>query len=395
MSKYWAWQLQRTILEDKEDDKVKDSFLDPWTSLDPDFTLEKLSPDIISVFKDSDDDFPSWLLIYPKRSYLPSSNPHLQLWYVSKEFAPSFHFVDQGQKVFLAEIVDQVREIYKKLGHKLTLAINATPFSFIKNDEGRYFAGGQSVRTFHLHFLAIPENLEKQKISDEEAVLVYPTDFSKKLFSLIFVNPDIQSYIFGDVKPKFVDYERGVEFTSRGSLKSLIEIINKIDELMYQVQLSLIYSFYVDSEEFLDKISDFARTNDLEKMKNSLQELILVGNERTSGEVKLLVDKEIHRLGAKFGTSFAQEDIDDLVSCLVADESGDLASTFGSQKVVLRPGMGYGTMIKLDDKNYEISLVPLDSLKSEGIMESSGYNLTKKEIIHKKPSWLKEFLKFL
>lgn len=411
MSDYWARGLTRTILEEETDEKKKGGFLDPWSSLIPDFTREKLSPDIIALFKENKTiienfekvDMPFWALLFPKRSYLPPEYPHLQMWYLGQNFAPSLQFVDLKYRKVLIKAVEKITDIYNSLfeeeedfkNAKLGMAVNATPFSFIKNEEGKYYAGGQSVRTFHLHFLGVPQDLEKKELTEEEAVLVYPTTFAHQLLELIFSKSGVVDFIFKKENLGFQPTERGIQFEYAGEIKDLMEAVGRLDEFMYQVQLSLIFAFYQDSEMFLDKLADFARTNDLKEMKSELDDLILVGYERSLPVVKDLVNKEIHRLGRKYDANFDNEKIDTVVECLTTDEEGDLASYLGDTKVVLRPGMGYGTMIWVEDGKYEINIVPLDSLESEGTMESNGYYFTEKEVIHEKPSWLEKFTSLL
>lgn len=412
MSKYWAWKLKGTILEEKEEKKKeKGGFLDPWSSLIPEFTREKLSPDIIAIFKDDSViigqleeieqiEMPFWALLFPKRSYLPPEFPHLQLWYLGKNFAPSFQFVTLKQRKVFKKVVKKITSIYDQMlttekkydQTKLALAINATPFSFIKDEEDKYYAGGQSVRTFHLHFLAVPQNLEKKEMTEKEAVLVYPTQFSHQLLELVLSKSSIQNFLFQNKKIGFKVTERGVSFDLSARIDNLISVIGRLDEIMYQLQLSLIYAFYQDSEAFLKKIGNFARTTDLKKLKEGLAELILLGHERSLPVTKELLNKEIHRFGRKHQTKFSNQEISKVTETLTSDEDGDLASWVGQEKVVLRPGMGYGTMIWVEENNYQINIVPLDSLRSEGTMESNGYYFTEKVKVTKKPQWLEHFL---
>lgn len=414
MSKYWAWKLKGTILEVDEDKKKdKGGFLDPWSSLIPDYLRKKLSPDVVGIFKNQQTiinglseikslEMPFWALLFPKRSYLPPDYLHLQLWYLGEKFTPSFQFVSLGQRKVLTGAVKKIAKVYDQIlsesnkysDAKFSLAINATPFSFIKNEQGKYYAGGQSVRTFHLHFLALPQNLEKKKMTEKEAVLVYPTEFSHRLFELVLGKPSVQKFIFNQ-EVDFDVTERGISYSWVGDLEDLISVIGHLDELMYQVQLSLIYVFYQDSESFLDKLAEFAQTDDLEKMRKELDDLILLGFERSLPITKDLLNKEIHRLGRKFRIEFANSEIDHVVESLTTDETGDLASRVGKEVVVLRPGMGYGTMIQQEDDGYKINIAPLDSLQSEGTMESSGYYFTEKVKVKKKPEWLEEFLSLL
>jgi hypothetical protein len=410
VSKYSAQVLQGTLLEDKDEKerKGKGGFLDPWSSLIPDYTREKLSPDFVAYFKDNqvtvgrpDEgiEMPYWGLLFPKRSYLPPDYPHLQMWFLGRNFAPSLQFIDFDERKDFEKGVRLLVDIYQRLFDqqskyeqtKLGLAINATPFSFIKNDEGKYFAGGQSVRTFHLHFLGVPQDLETKELTEKEAVLVYPTKFSHLLLKLIFNQNGIRKFIF-DQEIDCQKTDRGVRFSFDGEIKELIAIIGRLDELMYQVQLSLIYSFYQDSEHFLDKLADFARTMDLEKMEKELDELILLGYERSLPVTKDLVNKELHRLGRKFGVDFDNEAIDQVCQSLTTDDNEDLSSWLGEKKVVLRPGMGYGTMVWVNNGDFEINIVPIDSMESEGTMESNGYVFSDRVKVDQKPEWLDYFL---
>jgi len=404
MSNYWAWKLKGTILEEeKEEDKDSDQggFLDPWTSLDPDFIRKKIAKDIIAVYKNGgfgldqkkiqSVQVPFWALLYPKRSYLPPDYPHLQLWYLSEEFCPSLQFLNLEKRKGLADIVEKMKMVYDQiLGNDshFSLAINATPFSFIKNEEGKYYAGGQSVRTFHLHFLGIPQNLEKREFKEKEAALVYPTKFSYLLLEKIFSKKAVQDHIFKKDKVEFETTERGIVYRCQADTEELVLTLGRLDEIMYQIQLSLIYTFYQDSESFLELINRFAKEEDLEVLEKELSDLVLLGYERRLSFTKDLLNKEFHRLGRKYDMSFENEEIAEVTDSLTSDQNGDLASWIGDQKVVLRPGMGYGTMVKFKGGETEISVAPLDSLRSEGTMESNGYYFTEKVKINKKQKWV-------
>ncbi len=417
MSKnYWAWEIQGTILEtkkDKEKKKDKGGFLTPWTSLLPNHLREKLGPDVLAAYKDgrlifSEDtdpqeiDLPFWGIIFPKRSYLPPEYPHLQLWLLGDYFAPSLYFVHKKEQKDLNEIAELMIKTgdefigRNKVEAEPTFAINATPFSFIKKEDGKYYGGGQSVRTFHLHFLLKPTDLNnKHEFSEQEAALVYPTTFAHELFQLIFLNSGMQKKIFGKTWQTNVT-ERGVGFEIKKDSHRMVSVLNKIDEVFYQLQLSLIYAFYTDSRHFLDKLSKFMTSGDLKELKNELDHLILVGKERKLEKAKQILEQELGRFAKKFGAEFLPSQVKTVVNELaIEEESGDLASWVGEQKVVLRPGMGYGLFAKVKDDKIDIHVAPEDSLKSEGTMESNGYYFTEKIKISKKPDWFDRMKNYL
>ncbi len=414
--KYWAWEIQGTILEtkkDKEKKKDKGGFLTPWTSLLPAHLREKLEPDVLAAFKDGklmfskdtdpqEIDLPFWGIIFPKRSYLPPEYPHLQLWLLGNYFAPCLYFVHKKEKKDLVKITQLMMRCgdkfikNQKKEAEATFAINATPFSFIKKEDGKYYGGGQSVRTFHLHFLLRPTNLtNKHQFSEQEAALVYPTTFAHELFQLVFLNPGLQKKIFGRIWDTEVT-ERGVAFEIKKDNQRLIEVLDKIDEIFYQLQLSMIYAFYTDSKHFLDKLAQFMKSGNLRELKKELEHLILVGEERDLNQAKQILKQELERFAKKFGASFLPGQIKTVINELAIDKkSGDLASWVGKEKVVLRPGLGYGLFAKVKQDKIGIHIAPEDSLKSEGTMESNGYYFTKKIKISERPDWFEQIENYL
>jgi len=400
--KYWAYVLSGTILEKKKVGKKDDKFLDPWTSLLPDFLEEKLSSDILLAF-DDDGDLVSknstkldWALIFPKRSYLPPDYPHVQLWFLGDDFNPSLNFLrkrEQEGLVRLIKLMDKatscfVQENKAYVDCQPVMAINATPFSFIKNKDGRYYSGGQSVRTFHLHYLLMPKNLKKKELTLEQAALVYPTSFALKLFTTVFLNPRIRKKLFGNNDLFFEKTDRGLAFEVDFDIKDLVAVLDKIDKLFCQLQLGLIYSFYSDSSAFLGTLNEFMVAKDLRGLKPQINDLILEGKERPLKEITQLLEKKLSELALNFNTTFSKKDIQDIGSSLVLADNHDLASFVGSKKVILRPGMGYGTLIRVLKSGFRIELNPLDSILAEGTMESSGYIFAEKIKIDKKPDWV-------
>jgi len=415
MTKYWAKGLEGTIFPRKKE-KGKVSFLDPWTSLLPSFLKKKLAPDILAIFTESKTQvngqvkvararLPFWALVFPKRTYAPPDYPHLQLWFLSHRFAPSISFVDHSQRQLLARTLKQLEQIFTDLRHQnqklnqtdQVLAINATPFSFIKNPDTReYYWGGQSVRTFHAHLLLIPKNLKKVSIKKNQAPLVYPTKFSWQLFKLILTAKGLSKKVFDSEPVETRITKRGIKFVlSPKKRTDLVEILASIDRILYNLQLSLITAFYQDSQQFLDKLADFMTAERLEEVRAERKELVLLGKERPLIEIRARLEQELLRLGEKFGFRLSASKIDQIGQLLTLDKNGDLASWVDDQVVVLRPGMGYGTLVKETKTRLMIYLVPLDSLLTEGTMESSGYIFTRKVKVRAKPKWLRDVIKQL
>jgi len=408
---FWAWALQGTIFGGKsKKGKKPGQFLNPWTSLLPKFLREKLEPDVLAIFTEGRSincqgsscqkvPFPFWALVFPKRSYVPPQYPHLQLWFLGQSFAPSLSFVQKSEQQLMIKIIKKINRgldcfFKKNPGRSFcqrAFAINATPFSFIKNEKGQFYGGGQSVRTFHLHCFLIPANLKKINIPAEKAPLVYPTSFSLELFKLIFSSEKIHKMIFDRKKESFRETGRGVSFNFRGNFGGLIPVLNKIDQLFYRLQLALIFCFYQDGKNFLDKLSDFMTADYLEETKKDRKKLILLGKERNLKEIRILLKRELLNLGKTYGVKFSKKKIDKISELLILDKNGDLSSWVGNQLVVLRPGMGYGTLVRLKNNSFNIHLVPIDSLLPEGTMESSGFIFTDKIQAPKRPLWLEEF----
>lgn len=410
--KYWAWKLQGTILREKVAEESKDKqFLNPWTSLSPDFLKGRLAPDFLAVLdrqkwqlsREIDLDktqFPFWALVFPRRSYLPPAYPHLQLWLLSRKFSPSLSAVGQESYPAIiksADLIDRSLDCLAKgfptyQDCQKAVAINATPFSFIRDENGRYCAGGQSVRAFHLHFLMMPKRLEKIEIKADQAPLVYPTSFSLKLLNLVLNQQGMGKKIFNSPEIVFRLTERGISFGLLGEFEQLFAVLNKIDEIFYSLQLSLIFVFYQDSEQFLGELKELISSDDPGKVIKDLDHLVLLGKERSLSEIKELLAKEIVRLGKRFELNFPKEEIAAVCQSLTLAENGDLASWLGKMKAVLRPGMGYGCFAKIYPGRFEVHLSPLDSLLPEGMMESTGFFFTEKIEVDQKPEWLKDFL---
>jgi len=400
--KYWAHVLSGTILEENKAGKKDDKFLDPWTSLLPDFLEEKLFSDILCAF-DDDGDLVSknstvldWALVFPKRSYLPPNYPHVQFWFLGDDFNPSLNFLRKKEQVGLVRLIklmDKAMCCFKEENKdyddcQVVMAINATPFSFIKNKNGRYYSGGQSVRTFHLHYLLMPNGLPKKELSVDEAALAYPTSFALKLFEMVFLNPRIRKNLFGNSELFFEKASRGVAFEADFEAEQLVAVLDRIDKLFCQLQLGLIYSFYTDSSAFLATLNEFMVTDDLRVLKPRINDLILEGKERPLNEIIKLLKDKMSELAFNFNTSFAKKDLQELGDSLGLAENGDLASFVGKKTVILRPGMGYGTFIRLLKSGFRIELNPLDSILAEGTMESSGYIFAEKIKVDQKPDWV-------
>ena len=376
----------------------------------PRFLREKLEPDVLAIFTKGRSincqgsscrkiPFPFWALVFPKRSYVPPQYPHLQLWFLGQGFAPSLSFVQKSEQQLMVEIIEKINYSFdcflKKNPNQSScqraFAVNATPFSFIKDKSGQFYGGGQSVRTFHLHCFLIPADLKKIDIPAQKAPLVYPTRFSLELFKLIFGSEKIRKIIFNQKKESFQETERGVRFNFRGNFGELVSVLNKIDQLFYRLQLALIFCFYQDSKNFLDKLSDFMTADYLGEIKKDRKKLILLGKERNLTEARVLLKRELLRLGKSYGVRFSEKKIDKISKLLVLGKNRDLSSWVGNQVVVLRPGMGYGTLVGFKNNYFDVHLAPIDSLLPEGTMESSGFIFTDKIQVSQKPLWLDEF----
>ncbi len=404
----------RTIYQVREEEipELKGKFLDPWSSLKPAFLRKRIANEIIALFvrKKNKLEFepffhlknglidPSqitnhWALVFPKRSYLPWQYPHLQLWYLTNHFVPSLKFMSDEEIKTLSKITLLIKDIFvnfskKMQGGNFCFGYNATPFSFIRDPEGQYYAGGQSVRVFHAHFLLMPPESQMKKIAidEKESFLIYPTDFSKKLFKLIFGAPTIAKKVFQDTK--FVFDERGVVARIGDDYQRLWFLLKKIDEIFYQIQLILIYAFYQDGEKFIFQIEKFITTQNIASVEKRLGELILVGKERSLSEIKAYIVEGLERFAKHNQVKFSKKDIDDLLETLFLDENGDLSSNVFGAPTVLRPGMGYGCLAKLSRNKLDVKITPLDVLGSKGLMEASGYWFERKIEVDQFPQWL-------
>lgn len=407
--KPWAYELTGTIFELNK--KAKETgFLDPWTSILPDFLKEKMEPDVLAIFDknanriENQSDLhkiksPFWVLVFPKRSYVPVEYPHLQLWFLGEDFSPSLYFLDGQQKDNVVKIVKEVRASIEcfsrqsKLSSSPVIAYNATPFSFVKNDKGQYVGGGQSVRTFHFHLFAVPENLKKINLSRDQIPVVYPTKFALEFFRLIFRNKQIQRSLFGIEDFDYKTNNLGIEFEFGENLRDLVEVLSEIDKLFYRLQMILIQAFYKDSKNFLEKINTLIFSG---RSKSGKEEMVLFGKERALLEIKKNFKIEtMRKLLDEYQVRINEDELNDVANLLRLDANGDLASTVDDQVVVLRPGLGYGCFIKVKDKNYHVHIAPLDTINSKGVMESAGHFTTGRTTISEKPVWEEKIAKFL
>lgn len=417
MATRFVFGFPRTIYQLKERSA---GFLDPWSSLKPSFLRRKIAPEILGVFlfrKNKLDFEPffrvkdnfvdpaqldeRWALVFPKRSYLPFSYPHFQLWLLTRRYVPSPQFINLTQMRILVQVMrllfllyNQYREEKKKEG-KIVFGYNSTPFSFIKDKEGRYWAGGQSVRVFHLHSLLVPPP-RRLRVKEEDLFLVYPTDFSRGLLTLFFSHKEFQNQI-GMERKRIKIGERGVEIDSFGtnltSLFSLWRKIKKIDRIFYQLQLVLITAFYQDGEKFVEKLRRIEGLKDIAQGEKLLPELILVGRERPLKEIRERVVAELKKMCSSFGICFPEEKIVRLTEHLVINSQGDLASMVEGKEVVLRPGMGYALLFEETERGrLRIKINPLDVLGPKGMIESSGYWFERKIIKNSYPLWAGEIL---
>lgn len=403
----------RTIYDFGERSK---GFLDPWSSLEPSFLRQKIAPEILGVFsyttrglkfapffkiKDGSVDpaqlKDKWVLVFPKRTYLPPDYPHLQLWLLGQNYVPSPKFMSESETKVLGLIMDLFLSLfekyskdYKKPG-KIAFGYNSTPFSFIKDNLGRYYAGGQSVRAFHLHCLLIPKS-KKIIVPKSELALIHPTGFSHQLLRMIFKNKMILKKLrMGDSKRVYKTI-RGIKitpFSTRAdSLQNLWESIGKADELLYKVQALLVSAFYKDADQFIKKIGKVAQSRDISQVKKILKQLIVVGEERKLGEIKHRLVMGLMKLAGAYQASFSENDLSLLTDQLLLGEKGELSSLVFGQWVVLRPGLGYSCLLeKSGEGKLSLKIQPLDILGSKGLIESSGYWFEKKIIKSEFPRW--------
>ncbi len=412
--------FSRTIYKLHQETKPsQEEFLDPWSSLRPSFLIKKISRDIMGFFKnkggapdfdgcfrlkngsiDLDQVYDRWALLFPARTYLPPDYPHLQLWYLTKRFDPSLKSIPDKEVGLLASISSLMAEKYQdyaSMGKKGSFAFgfNSTPFSFIRNKEGRYYSGGESVRLFHAHFLLFPpkEKMYKFRVNKKDLYLVYPTDFSRELFKIIANSKKIVDQVFGKMKPKVG--ERGFEFSYPLSgdldtdMKKLWYFFKRLDDLFSRIELMLIHSFYQGGDEFIAEVEKFIKTKDVTENQDELSRLILAGKEREIGQIRSFLKKGLERVAADYQAELESSDLERLANGLTINEEGDISSFVFGEKKVLRPGMGYGCLVILKKNHFEVMINPLDILGSKGLMESSGYWVKKKIISHQPPSWLR------
>lgn len=403
----------RTIYEFGEREK---GFLDPWSSLKPSFLRYKIAPEILGIFRkkaggltfesffkikgnfvDSKQINDQWTLVFPKRTYLPPSYPHLQLWLLSQNYMPSPKFASKKELEILAEAVSEIYSVFRdysqqnKKPGRVAFGYNSTPFSFIKDNLGRYYAGGQSVRVLHIHCLLIPKP-KKMLVSKQDLFLVYPTSFSLSLFKLIFFNKRIVKSLGFSSKERIKVDKRGIVIesfqTNKDSLLRLWQIIRRMDELLYKLQCVLVCSFYQDAQKFVERLDFLSRHKDLSEAKKILSKLIVVGKERSLKEIKQSLSEGLQKLAGDFESSFSSSNLEKLTEQLVINERGDLSSFVFDERVVLRPGMGYSVLLEENRRGkIRMRVNPLDVLGSKGLIESSGYWFERKIIKHRYPSW--------
>ncbi len=408
MKKITVWGFPRTIYELG---KVSKGFLDPWTSLKPSFLRKKIASDIWGVFglrggkltfdsyfkvKGKSVDFPRlnnrWALVFPKRTYLPPEFPHFQFWLLSRNFVPSPKFLNGKELLELEKIVELFFELYeqysvkKGIKGKAAFGFNSTTFSFIKDEGGRYYSGGQSVRVFHLHALLIPKP-KKLEVPQRDLSLVYPTDFSRALFGLIFLNRKIQKKLKIASKTKVIRAKRGVKIEKPLKEKNLGKIMVEIDRLMYQLQKILTRSFYLDTDRFISHLDDIEKLKDIKTAEKKIKELIVVGKERPIKDIKSILIGQLEDLARKYNSKFESIDLLKLADKLELDKNGDLCSRVFGKLVVLRPGMGYGVLMEKSGEKMIVRINPLDVMRVKGLIESSGYWFEKKIIKTEYPDW--------
>jgi len=413
MGKRTVLGFPRTIYELGEQTK---GFLNPWSSLKPSFLRRKIAPDILGVFRRSKkglrfdpffkvkDGFVDpkqlidrWALVFPKRTYLPVDYPHFQLWLLSRDYVPSPKFLTDGELKTLGEIMKVFLDLYQNYSRetgkkgKVAFGFNSTPFSFIKDEQGRYYSGGQSVRVFHLHFLLVPP-AKKISVKEDELSLIYPTDFSRLLLRLLFTDKDIQKKIGLPRSVEVGEGKRGMEIAwplgGRVSFQKLAELLKEMDKLLYAVQLILVRSFYRDAEKLLERVASLEKFREISQAEKQLRHLLVVGKERPLEDTKSILIGQLEKLSRRYGADLEEKALASLVDKLVLDDNGDLASFVFGSRVVLRPGMGYGVLIeKKDDGGLIIKINPLDVLGSKGLIESSGYWFEKKIIKTEHPAW--------
>ena len=391
-------------------------FLDPWSSLRSSYLRRKIAPDILGVFRfqrrlffdpffkvkrgfvDSSQLENRWALVFPKRSYLPPQFPHFQLWLLSSDYVPCPKFLKSRETKVLAKIMETFFEIYEnyrsKIGEgKIAFGFNSTPFSFIKDEQGRYYAGGQSVRVFHLHFLLIPSP-KKILVKEEELFLVYPTRFSHRLFKLFLLSPAVKRKLGLRRQVKVASYLRGIKVSlpEKTSFLELGEFIRRLDSLLYQLQLVLVDSFYEDGKKFLRVARQLERIKRVDKIEKKLEHLLIIGKEKPLEEIRKDLFVNLKKLARSWGWRLTEERFNFLANTLFLNEDGDISSSVLGQPVVLRPGLGYGLLGEKTKKRIVLKINPLDVLGSKGLIESSGYWFEKKIFEEKHPLWMRDIL---
>ena len=408
MKKTTVWGFPRTIYELGKESR---GFLDPWTSLKPSFLQSKIASDIWGTFgmkgdklsfnpsfkiKGNSVDFSElsdkWALVFPKRTYLPPEFPHFQFWLLSRDFVPSPKFLSESELIELDKIIDLFADLYDQysrkegIGGKVAFGYNSTPFSFIKDETGRYYSGGQSVRVFHLHALLIPKP-KKLEVPQRNLSLVYPTDFSKALLNLIFLNKRIQKSFGITSSMKVKKAKRGVKIIKPIKGKELGIIMVEVDRLMYRVQKILVRSFYRDADQFISRLKDIEKLKSTEKAEIMIKKLVVVGKERSLEDIKAMLVGQLEDLAIKYNTKFKGKDLLNLADKLEIDVNGDLCSRVFKKMVVLRPGMGYGVLMEKVGEKMIVRINPLDVMSVKGLIESSGYWFEKKIIKTEYPDW--------
>jgi len=404
----------RTIYELGEETK---GFLDPWSSLRPVYLQRKIAPEILGVFKlvsnrlkfepffrvekkfvDPRQLTDRWALVLPKRSYLPPNYPHLQLWLLSRDYVPSPRFMTPKEIMALGQISQllvscfQEYSLERRKKGKIAFGFNSTPFSFIKDQTGRYYAGGQSARAFHVHFLLIPPP-KKLLVDRDELFLIYPTTFSLALLKLLLLNSAIQRRL-GFKRAKIKAGKRGIIIQLAGDydLTHLWKLMKNSDRLLYRLQALLARSFYEDADRFLAKVKKISQEKEIARAEAFLKDLVVVGEERELAQIKKILTKGLRNLARSYGVQLDKTQLFKLGEKLALDETGDLVSFVFGQSVVLRPGMGYAMLLEKKGKKIEIRLNPLDVLGSKGLIESSGYWFEKKIVKKELPYWAVELV---
>ncbi len=414
---HWGYTFPRTIYKIKKDRRL--GFLDPWDSLSPSLVYRHLRPEIIAQII-SDKKKPKiavsplrkkpklsrgqWFLSLPRRSYTPPDYPHLQLWYLSRQFTPTLSLLPPSDQKNLILISWQLWHAFKKWGRRypgqFAFGINATPFSFVRRRDGRYWPGGQSVRMFHASYLWLPRitMMKRQAIREQQLSLIYPLDFSLALFKFWFHLRGIQEYLFTKKRYHYYFNERGLVIKCRRidkqSIADLLAFLIRFDHIAYQIELIMIYALYKESERFLSKLNRFLLSRNLEEIYNLRQELILPFAGRPAKLSKELLLASLLRLASNYSSSKKETSSlrfwPPVTDTLVLSADGRPASSLGSYHHLLRPGMGYGYLLRFTASNLVLTVTPLDSLEPKGIIEANGFLFSEKIFRHQLPNWFFE-----